>query len=74
MKIVPFDTKFAQAFYDLNIAWLETYFYVEPYDKEVLSNPDRYIISPGGHIFSFVDDEQVLGTVALLKRGEGIFE
>lgn len=74
MKIVPFHSSYSQAFYDLNIEWLETYFYVEPYDREVLSNPDHYIIAPGGHIFSVVDGAQVLGTVALLKRGEGVFE
>ena len=74
MKIVPFHSSYSQAFFDLNIEWLETYFYVEPYDREVLSNPNHFIISPGGHIFSFIDGGRVLGTVALLKRGEGIFE
>lgn len=74
MKIVPFHSSFSQAFYDLNIEWLETYFYVEPYDREVLSKPEKHIIQPGGHIFSIIKDEEVLGTVALLKRGEGVFE
>lgn len=74
MKIVPFHASYSSAFYDLNIEWLETYFYVEPYDREVLSNPDTHIMEPGGHIFFVVDGNKVLGTVALLNRGEGIFE
>ncbi len=74
MKIAPFHATYSQAFYDLNIEWLETHFYVEPYDREVLSKPEEYIIFKGGHIFFMIENDTVLGTVALLKRGEGIFE
>jgi N-acetylglutamate synthase-like GNAT family acetyltransferase len=74
MKIVPFHPKYASAFYELNIEWLETYFYVEDYDKEVLSTPEKYIIQPGGHIFFVIEDDLVLGTVALMKSEDGIFE
>lgn len=74
MKIQAFQEKYAQAFYDLNIEWLETYFYVEPYDREVLSKPQQHIIRPGGHIFFIIENNTVLGTVALLKRGDAIFE
>ncbi len=38
LKILPFQDEFAKAFYELNIEWLETSFYVEDFDKEVLSN------------------------------------
>ncbi len=66
-EIIPFKTQYAKAFYDLNIEWLQTYFYVEPFDEEVLSKPDLYIINKGGHIF-FVRNAQheILGTVALM--------
>lgn len=74
MQILSFHTNFAKAFYELNIEWLETFFYVEDYDREVLSKPERYIIKPGGHIFFAVENDIVLGTVALLKRGDAAFE
>jgi N-acetylglutamate synthase-like GNAT family acetyltransferase len=74
MKIVPFQTKYASAFYDLNSEWLETYFYVEDYDKEVLSKPEKYIIQPGGHIFFVIEDDLVLGTVALMKAENNVYE
>lgn len=74
MEIKAFQEQYAQAFYDLNIEWLETYFYVEPYDREVLSKPQQHIIRPGGHIFFIIENNTVLGTVALLKRGDAIFE
>jgi N-acetylglutamate synthase-like GNAT family acetyltransferase len=74
MTIAPFHNDYAQDFYQLNIEWLETFFYVEDYDKEVLSNPQKYILDSGGHIFFAIENNQVLGCVALLKRSEGSFE
>ncbi|PVW16374.1 GNAT family N-acetyltransferase [Marixanthomonas spongiae] len=74
MKIVPYEPQYAQDFYDLNVEWLETYFYVEDFDRDVLSNPDKYILNPGGHIFFALENNIVLGTVALLKKEEGAFE
>jgi len=74
IKIVPFNKKYKKQFYDFNIAWLEKYFYVEPFDREVLSKPEKYIIEPGGHIFFAIDNEEIVGTVALLKRDDLAFE
>ncbi len=74
IRITSFKKEYAQAFYDLNIEWVETYFYVEDLDREVLSNPNQYILKPGGHIFFAVEDGIALGTVALMKMEEGIFE
>ncbi len=74
LEIIPFHEKFAHVFYDLNMEWLQTYFYVEDFDKEVLSNPYKYIIKPGGHIFFVKENEEVIGTVALMPYAEGIFE
>lgn len=74
MNIIHYKDEFALAFHDLNIEWLETFFYVEDYDREVLSHPRKHILDAAGHIFFALEDETVLGTVALLKRGEGVFE
>lgn len=72
--ITSFDPRYAKVFFDLNIEWLETYFYVEDLDREVLSNPDKYILNPGGHIFFAVEKDEAIGTVALMKVEEGIYE
>jgi len=59
----------------LNIEWLKTYFYVEAYDEEVLSKPNKYIIDKGGYIFFAKDNETIVGTVALMPTGTAnIFE
>ena len=73
-QIISFQQKYAQDFYQLNIEWLETYFYVEDFDKEVLSNPSRYILDPGGYIFFALENKLVVGTVALLKSRDGEYE
>ncbi|NND62376.1 MAG: MarR family transcriptional regulator/GNAT family N-acetyltransferase [Flavobacteriaceae bacterium] len=74
ITIVDFQEEYSQEFYDLNIEWLETYFYVEDFDREVLSNPDKYILGPGGHIFFAVENGKAIGTVALMKSEENTYE
>jgi DNA-binding MarR family transcriptional regulator/ribosomal protein S18 acetylase RimI-like enzyme len=75
INIVLYKNDFSQHFYDLNVEWLKTYFYVEPYDEEVLSNPEKYIINKGGHIFFAQLDKDIVGTVALMPIGnDGHYE
>ena len=58
----------------LNKAWLEEYFFVEPVDKWVLENPDEAILSKGGKILFALDDDMVIGTVALRRIEPGTYE
>lgn len=74
MEIITFDPQYAEQFKDLNLEWLEHFFVVEPHDEEVLGNPEKYIIKPGGNIFFVKDDDKILATVALMKMEEGVFE
>lgn len=75
IKIIPFENLYAQKFYELNIEWLETHFYVEEFDKEVLSKPQDYIIEKGGHIFFAKLNNAIVGTVALMPtQDKSIFE
>ena len=74
MRIISYHNDFAEDFYKLNIEWLETHFYVEDFDREVLSKPLKYIIDPGGYIFFAVESNEVLGTVALMKMENGGYE
>lgn len=75
LEIISFDKQYAKDFYELNVEWLKTFFYVEPYDDEVLSKPEQYIINKGGHIFFAKLNNQIVGTVALMPIGhDGLFE
>ena len=71
LKIIPFKKEHTKGFHDLNIAWLEKYFYVEDHDREVLENPQTYIIANGGYVFMVEYQNEIVGTVALINEKEG---
>ena len=74
MKIVDYNDKFGNAFERLNREWLEKYFRVEEIDREMLSDPQTNIIDPGGAILYALSGADVMGTVALKRQGDGIYE
>ncbi len=75
IDIIAFENTYAKDFYNLNIEWLKTFFYVEPFDEEVLSKPDVYIINKGGFIFFAKLDDTIVGTVALMPtKAERVLE
>ena len=75
VDIISFRDEYSQEFYDLNIEWLRKYFYVEPFDEEVLSKPKKYIIDKGGYIFYAKVDKDIVGTVALMPmKSDKAFE
>lgn len=74
-EIVGYNKAYSKDFYDLNIEWLQTFFYVEAYDREVLSKPETYIIDKGGYIFFSKLKTKIVGTVALMPtKSESVFE
>lgn len=74
MEIVSWQPEYSEEFKNMNIYWLEEFFWVEPHDKEVLGNPEKYIIEPGGTIFFARENNEIIGCVALMKMEENIFE
>ena len=74
IQIIEFRDELADHFRDLNIAWLQKYFYVEPIDEEMLSNPKKYIADKGGYIFFAEVNNEITGTFALMSVQEGIYE
>lgn len=57
------------AFRDINLAWIERFFAVEQKDRDVLDNPRKYILDPGGAILVAEDAGQTIGVVALMVIG-----
>ena len=74
VEIIPFEPCYAVDFKRLNIEWLEKYFYVEAYDNEVLSNPEKYILANGGDIYFARYRGDIIGTVALMMSSDGKVE
>ncbi len=74
VEILSYTEDLTSDFARLNLEWLEKYFYVEEYDKQVLFNPQEHIIKDGGQILFAKSGEEIAGTVALIRRGEDVFE
>ncbi|WP_334057903.1 GNAT family N-acetyltransferase [Polaribacter sp. P097] len=68
LEIISFKEGYSQQFYALNAAWLEKYFYIEPYDEKVLSKPKKYIIDEGGYIFFAKYKNEIVGVVSLINQ------
>lgn len=74
VEIITYEPRYAEDFKRLNIEWLEKYFYVEEYDYEVLSNPEKYILAGGGNIYFARYRGEIIGTVALMVYADGRVE
>jgi ribosomal protein S18 acetylase RimI-like enzyme/DNA-binding MarR family transcriptional regulator len=72
--IVPYETQYAKAFYDLNIRWIKAYFKVEPIDELALSDPETHILAKGGEIYLAVNEGKAVGAVAMKLEEPGVFE
>jgi N-acetylglutamate synthase-like GNAT family acetyltransferase len=75
LNILDFHPDMATLFDVINRRWIEQMFVVEDIDDKVLKDPQKYIINQGGKIW-FVQSAQfgVIGTCALLNKGDGCFE
>ena len=62
------------AFRLLNEEWISRYFVLEPKDKETLGDPENTILRKGGQIFYAWANDEIIGCVALIPMGEGIYE
>ena len=54
--------------------WIEKYFVVLPSDEFVLTNPTESIIDKGGYIYFAKVDNEIVGTFAMIKVDEYIYE
>lgn len=75
LSVREYTDDLARDFYEINAEWIQTMFSLEEKDREILSRPREVILDPGGVIF-FAESKAlgVIGTCALLKIEEGVFE
>ena len=71
IRVIPFQPDYAGDFRRLNLEWIERLFEVEAPDRKVLDGREGAIMGKGGMIFFALDGEAVVGTVALIRIGEG---
>ena len=71
--IQKYETKFDNDFFVLNKAWIEESWILEESDKKDLLNPDK-IIHNGGQVFFALENQKVIGTVAMINSSDDRFE
>jgi GNAT superfamily N-acetyltransferase len=59
---------FANYFKKINEEWINTYFWMEESDIEILNNPQKNILDKGGNVFIALQNNKPVGTCALLVR------
>ncbi|GGF16396.1 GNAT family N-acetyltransferase [Echinicola rosea] len=74
IRIIPFQPSLQPYFESINKAWISEHFTIEPIDKEVLERPQENLLDKGGAVIFAVMEEEIVGTVALKKHAEGIYE
>ncbi len=74
IKIVDYQISHQKAFEELNKAWITQHFKLDKVDIEILSKPEEYIISKGGHILIAKSDAEIVGTCALIKVASVTYE
>ena len=74
VEIIEYESKYADDFRQLNLEWLDNYHLTEQHDLDVLDHPEETVINKGGYIYLARNDEQIIGSAALLKEHNGIYE
>jgi GNAT superfamily N-acetyltransferase len=74
VTIIDFEEKYAADFKRLNLEWLDKYHLTESHDLMVLDDPHGTIINRGGCIFLAKEDDTIIGSAALMKEHEGVYE
>lgn len=64
----------ARAFKDLNEQWITMLFALEPADRAVLDDPQDAILAKGGQVLIARDGQQIVGCVAIVPEGHGVYE
>lgn len=74
IEIINYQPKHAEAFKELNEAWINKFFTMEDSDRKMLNNPQGYILDKGGAIVIALLNGKPIGTCALINMDNGVFE
>lgn len=74
VQVVRYSPELSPHFESLNREWIDQYFDLEPQDLHVFNDPFKNIVQPGGQIFFVVNNDEVVGTCAMIRVEEGVFE
>ena len=73
-EVIRFKPELAQSFEALNREWIEEYFEIEDADLVIFADPGKEIVEPGGQIFFVIVDGKPVGTCAVVRLNDHVFE
>lgn len=74
ITIIEFKDQYQEDFKKLNLEWLDKYKLTESHDLMVLDDPTATILERGGYIWLAKDGDRIVGSAALMKEHEGVYE
>lgn len=74
IQIIEYSDQYKQDFRGLNLEWLDKYNLTESHDLMVLDDPRTTILDRGGFIWLAKVDNKIVGSSALMKEHEGVYE
>jgi GNAT superfamily N-acetyltransferase/predicted transcriptional regulator len=74
VRIIDYQPQYLNAFKQLNVEWITTWFKMEEADYKTLDHPKEYILDNGGYIFFALYNDKPVGTCALVKKDDHTFE
>lgn len=74
VRIIDYSPEFHDNFKQLNYEWIGKYFKLEEADHQSLNYPDEKILKPGGHIYMALNNDEIIGTCALIKMDDDTYE
>ena len=72
--IIDYADQYQPVFKELNVEWLDQYNLTESHDLEILDNPHKTILAEGGVIYLAQSDNRIVGSAALIKEHDGMYE
>ncbi len=72
--IISYKPEHHEAFRRINLEWLDRYKLTESHDLQVLDDPQGTIIDRGGFIWIATVGGEAIGSAALMKQNEDVYE
>lgn len=73
-EIIDYEDQYQPIFRALNIEWLDQYNLTESHDLQILDGPRQTIIDNGGFIYLAKIDGKIIGSAAIIKEHDGVYE
>lgn len=74
VNIISYTVEHQPVFKQMNLEWLDQYHLTESHDLQVLDDPSGTIIDRGGFIWMAAAGCELVGSAALMKEQEGVYE